>query len=204
MIFPKDKEKICSNIEIVINLCYNLYSYMFPLRKNNRRKLTLGSKNKERSFSKMKKITNSEQTTSILYIIIGVLLIIFRSETLGWAMTIAGAFFVISGVLDVLKKNYTGGGISLFIGIAILILGWIVAGIVLLVLGILIAIKGAVALLEVLKSKKPEIMDILFPACTVLAGIMLAFGNGFDILIVITGVLLAIDGAVGLLGSMKK
>ena len=152
----------------------------------------------------MKKITNSEQTTSILYIIIGVLLIIFRSETLGWAMTVAGAFFVMSGVLDVLKKNYTGGGINLFIGIAILILGWIVAGIVLLVLGILIAIKGAVALLEVLKSKKPEIVDIIFSACTVLAGIMLAFGNGFDILIVITGVLLAIDGAVGLLGSMKK
>lgn len=33
---------------------------------------------------------------------------------------------------------------------------------------------------------------------------MLAFGNGLDVMIVIVGVLLAIDGAIGLVGSLKK
>ena len=33
---------------------------------------------------------------------------------------------------------------------------------------------------------------------------MLAFGNGLDIMIVIVGILLAIDGVVGLIGTMKK
>ena len=74
--------------------------------------------------------SNSELFASLLYILIGVLLIVFRSQTLGWAMTIAGAFFIISGVLDVLKKNWTGGAISLIIGIAILVLGWLAAQIV--------------------------------------------------------------------------
>ena len=62
----------------------------------------------------MAKKTNSELFSSVLYIIIGILLVIFRSETIGWAMTIAGIVFVISGILELIKKNFVGGGISLF------------------------------------------------------------------------------------------
>ncbi len=152
----------------------------------------------------MAKKNNSEQFTAVLYIIIGALLIIFRSQTLGWAMTIAGLFFVISGVLDVVKKNYAGGAVSLIIGIAILVLGWVATAIVLLVLGILIAIKGVVALFDVFKKKKPCALDVVFPVLSIVVGITLAFGNGLDIVIVITGILLAIDGVLGLVGSLKK
>ena len=81
----------------------------------------------------MKKI-DKNLFSAILYIVIGVLLIIFKSETIGWAMTIAGILFVVSGILDIIKKNYTGGGISLAIGLAILILGWVAAKIVLLLM----------------------------------------------------------------------
>lgn len=152
----------------------------------------------------MAKKTNSEQFTSVLYILIGVLLVIFRSQTLDWAMTIAGAFFIISGVLDVVKKNYHGGAISLVIGIAILVLGWVAAKIVLLVLGILIAVKGVVALLEVLKKKRPHVLEIVFPALSIVVGLALAFGNGLDAVIVITGILLAADGVLGLISTFKK
>ena len=152
----------------------------------------------------MAKKQNSELFSSLLYIIIGVLLVIFRSQTLNWAMTIIGAFFVISGALDLLKKNYTGGAISLAIGIAILVLGWLAVGIVLLVLGILIAVKGVVALIDVLKKNKKNALEILFPILSVVVGLMLAFGNGLDVMIIIVGVLMAIDGVLGLLGSLKK
>ncbi len=152
----------------------------------------------------MAKKQNSELFSSVLYIVIGLLLVIFRSQTLNWAMTIAGVFFIVSGVLDVVKKNYKGGAVSLVIGIAILVLGWLAAAIVLLVLGILIAIKGVVALLDVFKAKKPNALDVVYPVLTILVGLVLAFGNGLDILIIITGVLLAIDGALGLVGALKK
>jgi len=33
---------------------------------------------------------------------------------------------------------------------------------------------------------------------------LLAFGNALDIMIIIVGVLLIIDGVIGLLGSIKK
>ena len=152
----------------------------------------------------MAKKSDSELFSSLLYIIIGALLVTFRSQTLGWAMTIAGIVFIVSGILDLVKKNWTGGAVSLIIGIAILILGWAAAQIVLLVLGILIAFKGIVALINVLKKKKKSILKILFPILSIVVGLMLAFGNALDIMIIIVGVLLIVDGVIGLLGSAKK
>ena len=147
---------------------------------------------------------NSELFSSVLYLIVGLLLIIFRSETIGWAMTIAGIVFIVSGILDLVKKNWAGGGVSLVIGIAILVLGWVAAAIVLLVLGILIAIKGIVALINVFKKDKKNALDFVFPALTVVVGLMLAFGNALDVMIIIVGVLLMIDGIIGVVGSLKK
>lgn len=148
--------------------------------------------------------SNSELFASMLYVIIGVLLIVFRSQTLGWAMTISGIVFMISGLLDLLKKNWAGGAVSLIIGLAIIILGWTATQIVLLVLGILIAIKGIVALIDALRASNKTLFGILFPILSIVVGLMLAFGNGLDIMIVIVGILLAVDGVVGLIGSLKK
>ncbi len=152
----------------------------------------------------MAKKQNNELVTSILYIVIGVLLAIFRNEALGWAMTIAGVLFIVSGILDVVKKNYAGGAVSLVIGIAILVLGWLVQWIVLLVLGILIAVKGVIALIEVLKKSKKNALEIVFPILSVVLGLGLAFGNAVSWIILIAGILLAIDGALGLIGALKK
>ena len=152
----------------------------------------------------MTKKSKSELFSSILYIIIGILLVIFRSETLNWAMTIAGIVFLISGILDLVKKNWAGGAVSLIIGLAVLILGWAATQIVLLVLGILIAVKGIVALINVLKRGADNVLEVIYPIISVVVGLMLAFGNGLDVMIIIVGVLLAVDGVIGLVGSMKK
>ena len=152
----------------------------------------------------MAKKQNNELISALLYIVLGVLLIVFKAQALGWAMTIAGILFVISGALDLIRQNFVGGAVSLIIGIAILVLGWLAVEIVLLVLGILISVKGIVALLAVFKRKRSNALDILFPVLTVAVGLMLAFGNGLDIMLVITGALLAIDGLLGLIGAVKK
>ena len=152
----------------------------------------------------MAKKKNSELFSSILYIIVGILLVCFPESALSWAMTIAGIVFVFSGILELFKKNWAGGAISLIIGIAILILGWVLAGIVLLVLGILIAIKGIVALIDVFKKSKKNALEILFPILTIVIGILLAFGNLTHIILIVGGILLAIDGVLGLIGSLKK
>ncbi len=152
----------------------------------------------------MAKKKNNELISSLLYIIIGVLLVIFRDQALGWAMTIAGVIFVVSGIIDLCRRNLISGAVSLIIGITILVLGWLAAKIVLIVLGVLIAVKGIFALIDVLKKSRKNALEIVFPILTVVLGALIAFGNGVGIIIAIAGVLLAIDGVIGLFGSLKK
>ena len=152
----------------------------------------------------MAKKQNKELISSILYIVVGVLLAVLRGGAIGIAMTIVGALFIVSAILDIIKKNYAGGAISAIIGIAIIILGNTLVNIVLIVLGVLIAIKGLVALVNVLKKDKKNALEIVFPIITVLIGIGIAFGNVSGWIIFFGGILLAIDGVIGLIGALKK
>lgn len=149
----------------------------------------------------MAKKKNSELVSSLLYIIIGVLLVAFPGEALSWGMTLAGIFFVVSGIIDVIRKNWAGGAVSLIIGVVILVLGWKAVNLVLLVLGILIAIKGLMALISTLTSKRGTVVSVLFALLTIVVGIMLAFGDALPTMVKIGGVLLVIDGVLGLFDS---
>ncbi|MBO5010404.1 MAG: DUF308 domain-containing protein [Clostridia bacterium] len=149
----------------------------------------------------MAKKTNSELFSSILYIALGILLAVFRHEAIAIAMTIAGIFFIVTGVLDVIKKNYYNGGVSLVIGIAIILIGNLLKDIIFIVLGILVAVKGVVALIDVLK-RKPNVLEIIAPALTIALGIFLAFGDAAPVIVLVAGILLAVDGALGLIGSL--
>ncbi len=151
----------------------------------------------------MAKKRNSELASSLLYIIIGVLLIVFPGEALNWGMTLAGIFFLVSGVIDVCRKNWMGGAISLIIGAVILVLGWTAVSLVLLVLGILIAVKGVLALIGTLTSKRGTVISVLFALLTVAVGILLAFGHALPIMVMVGGVLLVINGVLGLFGSRR-
>ena len=147
---------------------------------------------------------NPELFSALLYILIGTLLAIFKEGVLDWAIFVIGAIFIVSGILEVVKKNYFGGAVSLIIGIAILILGGYLKDIVFLVLGILIAVKGLVSLFNALKAKNKNALSIVFPVLTIALGILLAFGNLVGALIFIAGILLIIDGVIGLAGALKK
>ncbi len=152
----------------------------------------------------MAKQRKSELTSSLLYILIGALLVIFQDRTIGWAMTVMGVLFIVFGILDIIGKNWAGGAVSLIIGIAILVLGWVVTEIVLLVFGILIALKGVLALIKALRAFRKNAVDIIFAILTVVIGIMLAFGNGLNVLIIFAGIMLMFNGILGLLGSTSK
>ncbi|MBO5937891.1 MAG: DUF308 domain-containing protein [Clostridia bacterium] len=151
-----------------------------------------------------KSLKASGVLASLLYIVIGALLLIFPGDALNWAMTIAGIVFVVFGALELLKKNWVGGVVSLVIGIVILVLGWTIAWIVLLVLGIMIAVKGAIALIDVLKSKEKGLLRILFPCLTIICGLFLAFGNAAEVVVMIGAILIILDGVFGLIASLKK
>lgn len=146
---------------------------------------------------------NSELLSSIILILVGVLLAIFRDNVLQWLMTAVGAVFIVLGVLDVVKKNWVNGAVSIIIGAAIVVLGWTLTSIVLIVLGVLLAIKSIISLYEIVKSKKKNVMELVYAIAGIFLGVMLAFGNLLSILILIAGILLVIDGILGLVGALK-
>lgn len=152
----------------------------------------------------LKKIGNNELFSSILYIVVGVLLAIFQSETLKWVMIAVGVLFIITGVLELVKKNWAGGAISLVIGIALVALCWAVLWLALIILGVLIAVKGVIALIDVIKRGMKNALELVFPILAIIVGIGIAFGPLANIIILIAGILLAINGIIGLVGALKS
>ena len=154
----------------------------------------------------MAKKKNSNLTSALLYIAIGVLLFLFPGDALKWAMTVGGAFFVICGIADLLRKYTRSGVINLVIGLVILLGGWLFLDIVLLVLGILIAIKGLFALIDALRGKK-SFLGAIFAIISIAVGVILVFGNTAQTLatiLKIAGALLAVDGVLGLFTGRKS
>ena len=153
----------------------------------------------------MAKKKNSNLVSALLYIVIGVLLFLFPGDALKWAMTIGGAFFLICGIADLVRKYTSSGIINLVIGLIILLGGWLFLEIVLLVLGILIAIKGVFALLDALRGKK-SLIGAIFAILSIAVGVILAIGNTAETLTTIlkvAGVLLVVDGVLGLFAGRK-
>ena len=71
----------------------------------------------------------------------------------------------------------------------------------------LMALAGMEAdfkLIDAVKKNKKSLPELLYPILSVVIGLMLAFGNALDIMIVIVGILLIVDGIIGLFGLIKK
>ena len=151
-----------------------------------------------------KKNAKIDLSSPVLYVALGLLLVLFSGEAISWAMTIAGLFFLITGVLAVIGGRLISGIINILMGVAILVLGWLMVSIVLLVLGLVVAFKGVMALVEELKKKKTNLIGIIVAALIIVAGLALAFGNGIGIVIKVVGIVLVIDGVLSLIGVRKK
>ena len=145
----------------------------------------------------------NQMMASLLYIVIGVLFVVFRVNTLHWMMTAVGLAFVIAGAVDLSKRSNISGIASLAIGVAVLILGWVATQIVLVVLGCLLALKGLLALAEAIRRKKSA-FEIFISAVTLALGVLLALGNAMEILVLIVGILLIADGILGVISAAKR
>ena len=116
---------------------------------------------------------NSNLISAFIYIIVGILLCVFKSGMLDILFTIAGIVFIVFGAFDILKKNFISGAISIGIGLIILLGAWLFLKVILIVFGVLIAIKGVFALFDAVKNK--SVLGLVFAALSIVAGVFLAF-----------------------------
>ena len=142
-------------------------------------------------------------SSPLLYIVLGILLLVFGGGTLGLAMKVAGIFFAIVGILDLIKSRVGSGIVNIVIGAVILFMGDKLLWLILIVLGIYLIIKGALDLVAVLKRKKKNALMLIIPILTIVVGVALGFGDLLGDIIRIVGIFLIVDGVLGLFNSKK-
>ena len=150
-----------------------------------------------------KKVSNNV-IAAILYILLGVLFIVFKAGMLNWLMTIVGIVFIALGVYDIIQRRLTNGIIEAVIGVVILG-GWLFVEIVLIVLGALLVVKGASDLIALCKGSK-DVIAIIVAALTIILGILLIVSKWamLDWMFIVVGVVFIVEGAFTLFPSLKK
>lgn len=154
-------------------------------------------------MAKKKKVSfsNNNILNCIMYAVIGILLIVLKAGSLGILMTAVGALLIIMGLIDIFnQKDLTKGIIELALGAGIIICGWLVADIVLLVLGIVLIVKGA---MELFKNFKKGFVANLSSIVLVVIGVLLVIAKWalMDVMCIVAGVVFLINAVLILLGK---
>ncbi len=152
----------------------------------------------------MAKKKSNNLLNAVLYILVGILLCVFKASVLNWAMTAVGAILIVYGILRCLRDEIMGGVITAAVGVVIIWGGWSFVDLVLLILGVVLAVKGILDL--VTYSRYKNSMAVLASILTVIVGVALAINKWalLDWLFIVLGVVLIVDGLLMALGKNKK
>ncbi len=141
---------------------------------------------------------------SLLFILVGALLCIFRASLLNWAMTAIGVVLIVIGVLKAVKKELIEGVIMAAFGVALVMGGWLFVEIILILLGIALIAKGVLDLVTGIQKKSAT--AIVASAITLTVGILLTISKWalLDWLFVLMGIVLIIDGLLMLIPLTRE
>ena len=153
-------------------------------------------------MAKSKKPSADTFVMAILYIVIGILFIAFRSALLNWMLTVTGILAIAYGIYLIVKKQIVLGIIFVAVGIALILGGWLFLTIALIVLGVVLIIYGAKDLIALLQAKgKTPVFPVLVACLTILAGILLVVSKWafLDWFFIVIGAILIVDGVLALI-----
>lgn len=156
---------------------------------------------------------NQAVINAALIMIIGILLIVFKSTVLEIAMTIFGTCLIVLGVIDLVeRRDYLLFAVKATIGILIIVCGWALAEIACYVIGALTLVYGLLQLWNFIHSKtrivsfrdflavySNPIMNILIGLCLLLVNV----GTIADVIITIVGVFFIIEAVLDILSLLQ-
>ncbi len=142
---------------------------------------------------------DNDLTNALLYIVVGAICCILRTNAIGIMFTVIGALFVLQGILSIVEKDWVNACINLVIGIVIIVFAWALQDIVLVVFGVLIVLSGIQQLVPALKQK--GVMPIVAAGITIVIGVMLIASNWVlaDWIFIVVGIIFIVNGVLKLL-----
>lgn len=139
---------------------------------------------------------------SLSLIVIGILLCIFKSDTVHFAFTIAGIILIGYGIFDVFKKNTQGGIIKIVSGAVLVLFGWLLIVVALILVGVFFTIIGIMDFshlndtLSRCHSLGEKMLNFFLTVVKMTLGLLLIINSFFalDIIFIIIGAVLILDG----------
>ncbi len=149
--------------------------------------------------------------TSVITIVLGVLLMVWKTSIISIAITLFGVYLIILGILDLVnKKDETTAIIKLIVGVAAILLAWLLTAVAVITLGVILMLHGITLILDIIKSNKqvkglvPTIMLWAVPVISIVAGLFIAFGSGMDWAFIVVGVIVIIEGMISLVQALTE
>jgi uncharacterized membrane protein HdeD (DUF308 family) len=162
-------------------------------------------------MKKRRNNSSNELLTAVALVVIGLLFIMFKGGVISIAMSLIGITLIVLGILDVMRSRVVLGVVKLVLAALVMLAGWLFITLALYVLGafLLVAGVGQLVALSKLKFKKLTIgvaMHFVQPIIYILVAICLFFNQGgaIDWVFTVSGILLLVDGIVGLIGALDK
>ena len=162
-------------------------------------------------MAKTKKLPNN-LIVSLATIVLGVLFIVLKGEVVSIAMTVLGVALIIAGVIDIVNKLTTEGVIKAVLGVALLVCGWTLVSLALYIMAAVLLIYGILLMIEIIKNMKKsdkianKVLKLVEPVVMIIVAACLLFNQGGAIawVFILAGILLIVDGALGLVNALRK
>ena len=152
----------------------------------------------------------------ILDIVIGVLLVIYKRDSLnviliitGVLLAIAGAVILISGIREKQTIAIVFGAVFLALGIAMVVLPNLFTDILMILLAVMFLFFGVIGVLSTFDSEGDlisKIISIAIAALMIAAGIivLLNLKESANWVMIVTGIMMAVTGAINFYGGVVK
>ena len=152
---------------------------------------------------KKNSLSTNTVLAAVLFILIGILFVAFRSGLLGWALTVSGILAIAYGIYLIIKKDIVLGIIVVILGVALILGGWLFLEIILIVFGIALIAYGIKGLVTALQAKSKSFFAILVSCLTIVAGILFVVSKWaiLDWMFIVIGIVLIVDGVMALINK---
>lgn len=150
---------------------------------------------------------------ALITVIVGLILIIFKDNAIKWLLSVIGLILIIQGLINITQNQKKQKGlIEIVGGIGLALLGWLMISIILMLAGLLLLIYGLYILYKLVSSQtkaidiKQNMMLYATPIIYILGGGLLCVAQekATPVLIVIAGILLALNGALNIFKEIKQ
>ncbi len=154
---------------------------------------------------------SSKISSAVISVAVGILFIVLKGSVISITMTIIGAAAIIMAVVDFANKQNKPGVIKCIIGVAVLVLGWLLVDIALYLIAGVLIILGVSQIISAIKLNElcnpvQKVFMIIKPVASLGAGFCLLFNKGgtIDTLFIVVGVLVLIEGMLSLVDPTEK